>query len=101
MTYLLFAEDARFYLDGGCYGDWYGKYNYEWLSKETASVDGIVKKWKEAGFRYVLVNHERAVSAQSIFFPGFADSAFTRPSFDLPGAERLFSDGRYSVFRLE
>jgi len=100
-TYLLFTESARYYVEGPSYGDWYGKYSYTWLARNADSLEGILGKWKRERFRYILVNHERAAHASSIFTAEFGSSAFADAGAELRGAERVFTDGRYSVVRLD
>jgi hypothetical protein len=100
-TYLLFTESARYYVDGVSYGDWYGRYSFAWLARGADSLQAIMSMWKNGQFQYVLVNHERAAHASSMFTAEFGASALTDPTMELRGAERIFTDGRYSVFRLE
>ncbi|MGA2329731.1 MAG: glycosyltransferase family 2 protein [Bryobacteraceae bacterium] len=100
-TYLLLTPDARYYVDRQSYGDWFGKYSYNWLAEDVDSVRGMLDKLRARGFGYILVDHERAVESSSLFPPEFATSAFVRPAVELPGGQLLFSDGRCSVFRLK
>jgi dolichol-phosphate mannosyltransferase len=101
-TYLLFTESARYYVDGISYGDWYGRYNFIWLTRNADSLQALLSKWKSEQFRYVLVDHQRAAANASLMSTAeFQTSALVNPAVDLPGAPRIFTDGRYSVFRLD
>ncbi len=99
-TYLLFASNAMYYVDGDSYGDWFGKYSFMWLAKNAESIESVVDKLRRERFRYVLVSHADAANVNPAFAAGSRILTLAASSRELPGARRIFSDGRYSVFQL-
>jgi hypothetical protein len=99
-TYLLFCEDCKYHTLSRTWGDWYGDRSYAWLQQGTRSAADVVGKLKAAGFRWVVVNRDRAREGASIFGWDFSQSAFVQPDRELPGAQTLYSDRHFGVFQL-
>ena len=78
-VYLLLAENARYYVDRQSYGDWFGHYSYTWLAKDVDSIRGMLDKLRAGGFGYILVDHERAAGASSVFPPRVCDVGVCAP----------------------
>ena len=100
-TYLLFAPQARFYIDTVSFGDSFGHYSYDWLFEGVDSDQGLVAKLKDAGFQYLLVDHRNVRRSSDKYPQALRDSAFRTPKGEPAGVKRAFSDRGYSVFRLE
>jgi hypothetical protein len=99
-TYLLFCEDCKYYTLTRTWGDWYGDRNYAWLQQGTRSASDVVGRLKAAGFRWIVVNRDRAREGAPIFDWDFGQSAFLQPDRELPGAQTLYSDRHFAVFQL-
>lgn len=99
-TYLLFCEEYKYYLDTAAWGDWFGDFSYGWLSQNVARADDIPEKLGAHGFRWLVVERERARQASSWFGKGLESSLLLKPYGDLPGARTVYSDRTLAVFRL-
>jgi len=70
-----------------------------WLARDTDSVESMIVRWRQAGFRFVVVNH--AGCQRSSIFPRRLPGL--RPSHVAPWSCRADGgcspDGRYSVFQ--
>ena len=100
-AYLLLAPQTRFYVNTVSFGDWFGHYSYGWLFQGVDSDQALVAKLKDAGFQYLLVDHRNVRRSSDKGLQAFRDSAFRTPEVELTEAGRIFSDRRYSVFRLD
>lgn len=99
-TYLLFCEEYKYYLDTPAWGDWFGDLSYRWLSQNVSVADDIPQKLRKLGFRWMVVERERARRASSWFGKGLNGSLLLKPYADLPGAHTVYSDRTLAVFRL-
>ncbi|MBI4874855.1 MAG: hypothetical protein HY822_09520 [Acidobacteria bacterium] len=99
-TYLLFCEQCGYYVHSRTWGDWFGERGYSWLADGTRSADDVLKRLREAGFRWLLVSRDRARPSASVFGWDFANSAFLRPDLELPGARAIYSDRAFAVFQI-
>lgn len=104
-VYTWFCDDIRLYAPGKSFGDWFGGYTYTWLGNvhvgpKISSVDEMIARLKAEGFRFVILDRERAAQMGSIYGRTMLDSAIMRPQVKVPGTEIVFDDGRYAVFRL-
>ena len=100
-TYLLLAPRTRFYVNTVSFGDWFGHYSYDWLFQGVDSDQALVAKLKDAGFQFLLVDRWNVRQSSAHYPQGLRDSAFRTPEAEPPGVGRIFSDRRYSVFRLD
>ena len=100
-TYLLLAPRTRFYVNTVSFGDWFGHYSYGWLFQGVDSDQALVAKLKDAGFQFLLVDRRNVRQSSAHYPQGLRDSALRTPEAEPPGVERIFSDRRYSVFRLD
>lgn len=89
--YLLAAEAAHYYVNGPAYGDWFGQYSFFWLASGVTSEEAMIRKLKGAGFEFILV--DRVEAARNFLV--------IRRNGPLPFTESLYSDGRYSVLRIQ
>lgn len=97
-VYLLFAENARYYVKAPAYGDWFGEYGYRWLGQDVRSVPDVVSKWKNSGFQFILIHTATARTSGPAIFPDIrAEDAFAGT---LPGSEKVYSDNEYAVYRI-
>lgn len=92
-VYLLFCEDYRYYLDPPASGDWFGPYNYRWLSQGLTAPEDFVERVRRLGFRFVSTDLTRVARHGGVFQLPFGD-------FRLPGARVVYHDGRYVVLEL-
>lgn len=99
-TYLLFAENARYYVDAVSYGDWFGKYSYVWLAKDSSSVMSVVEKLRREGFTYLLVNRQNLAAQISFLCGKCSPEDFFYLDGRLRDVERIFADDRYLIFKL-
>lgn len=105
LTYTWFCDDLRFYTPGKSYGDWFGGYTYAWLGnvhsgKKLRTPQEMATRLKQHGFRYVIVDRERASTGASIYGGAFLSTGIVKPFVAVEGYQPLFDDGRYVVFRL-
>lgn len=104
-TYTWFCDDIRAYTPGLSYGDWFGAYTYTWLGdvntgKPILSTSAMLARLRQNGFRFIIIDRQRAERGGTIYGQEFLSSGLVRPFAPLPGAETIFDDGRYWVFRL-
>ncbi len=104
-TYTWFCDDIRAYTPGLSFGDWFGGYTYTWLGdvntgKPILSTSAMLARLRQNGFRFVIVDRQRAERGGTIYGQEFLASGLVRPFTPLPGAQTIFDDGRYWVFRL-
>lgn len=104
-TYTWFCDDIRAYTPGLSFGDWFGGYTYTWLGdvntgKPILSTSAMLARLKQNGFRFVIIDRQRAERGGTIYGQEFLSTGLVRPFQPLPGTETIFDDGRYWVFRL-
>lgn len=101
-VYLWFCEDARYYVAARAEGDWFGPFSYEWALPPDAPLDFASDRLARAGFRWILLDRERAKRNVRLYGEAFAASAFAeRWRAAPPGLGLVYDDERYSVFRLD
>lgn len=106
MVYTWFCDDIRAYTPGKSYGDWFGGYTYTWLGNvhgggpKISEARVMLERLKASGFRYVIVDRQRAETGGTIYGGKFLESGLVKPAVPVPGTETVFDDGRYAVFRL-
>ncbi len=105
LVYTWFCDDIRAYTPGKSYGDWFGGYTYTWLGNvhsgtPLTDVARMIARLKQNGFRYIIVDRERAKRGGTIYQGNFLQSGMVKPFTPVPGVETVFDDGRYAVFRL-
>lgn len=101
-VYLWFCEDARYYVTARPDGDWFGPFSYEWALPSDAPLDFAADRLARAGFRWILLDRERAKRNAKAFGEPFSQSALVERWRDAPPGLRLvYDDERYSVFRLD
>lgn len=94
LTYLWFAEDARYYVRTRAEGDWFGSHRFG----QAASLDRL----REWGVRYILIDRTRAAYSGRIYGPQFGSTALVMRFGPVPaGLSLVYDDERYSVFRLD
>lgn len=104
-VYLWFCDDAKFYVPGVAYGDWFGTYTYGWLGNVNQpnpihDLPTMLGRLKGVGMKYVLVDRERASKGGTIYGGAFLSTGIVKPFVPIPGVQVLFDDGRHIVFRL-
>lgn len=99
-VYLLFAEQANYYVDSLAYGDWFGRYNFMHLFRNAGSFAGVLDHLRRAGFDYVLIDRFRTATFVSTHFAGFADADLVKGEASFPETTCIFRDERFSVLRL-
>jgi hypothetical protein len=104
-VYTWFCDDAKAYVPGKAYGDWFSAYDYHWLGNTRAadkitSVEGLLARLKANGFRYVMLDRERAAQGGTIYTGSFLSTGFVKRFVPIPGIDILYDDGKYLVFRL-
>lgn len=104
-VYTWFCDDAKAYMPGKAYGDWFSAYDYHWLGNtrqpnKITTVEGLLRRFKDNGFRYVMLDRERAARGGTIYTGSFLSTGFVNRFVPVPGIEVLFDDGKYLVFRL-
>lgn len=104
-VYTWFCEDLRFYAPGKSYGDWFGGYTYTWLGNvhtgpKIREAAAMVARLKSEGFRFAIVDRERAAHGGTIYGGAFLETGIVKPFVAVPGTAIVFDDGRYVVFRL-
>lgn len=104
-VYLWFCDDAKFYTPGLLYGDWFGAYTYTWLGNVNQpnpihDLPTMLARLKAAGFRYVLVDRDRAARGGTIYGGDFLSTGIVKPFVPIPGVEVIYDDGRQLAFRL-
>ena len=98
-VYILHVEPARYHLDSTAYGDWFERYSYPWLWKDTSSLAEALDKLRRAGFRYLLANqHQVAPPARAL--TGARIETLTPPSAAASGAEVIHADQTYLALKL-
>jgi hypothetical protein len=105
LVYTWFCDDIRAYAPGKSYGDWFGGYTYTWLGNVHAGekirdAGTMVTRLKATGFKYIIVDRQRAARGGTIYGGEFLSSGLVKPFVKVPGTETIFDDGRYAVFRL-
>ncbi len=104
-VYTWFCDDIRAYAPGLSFGDWFGGYTYTWLGnvhegKKLTEATDMIARLKQEGFKYVIVDRQRAERGGTIYGGGFLSTGLVKPFVAVPGTETIFDDGRYAVFRL-
>ena len=104
-VYTWFCDDIRLYAPGKSYGDWFGAFTYTWLGNvhggpKIQSVDEMIARLKAEGFRFVILDRERAAQMGSIYGRTMLDSGVLAAGNQPKGTEIVFDDGRYAVYRL-
>jgi hypothetical protein len=105
LVYTWFCDDLRFYAPGKSYGDWFGEYTYTWLGNvhggtKLRTPREMAARLKQHGFRYVMIDRERARTGGSIYGGNFLSTGIVKPFEPVPGYECVYEDGKYAVFRL-
>lgn len=101
-AYLWFCEDARYYVRAHSFGDWFGTLRYGAIGPPGATPQQLLVSLRGAGFRYLLVDRDRALRGGTIYSNEFLQSGFARAGGALPpGLAQIYSDGRYVVWRIE
>ncbi len=94
LTYLWFAEDARYYVRTRAEGDWFGAHSFG----DATSLDRL----REWGVRYILMDRERAAYNGRIYGEQFGTTALVKRFGPVPaGLTLIYDDERYSVFRFD
>ncbi|MCX6592575.1 MAG: hypothetical protein NTZ56_13720 [Acidobacteria bacterium] len=94
LTYLWFAEDARYYVRSRAEGDWFGSHSFA----QATSLHRL----REWGVRYVLIDRDRAAYSGRIYGPQFGATALVKRFGPVPaGLTLIYDDERYSVFRID
>ncbi len=104
-VYLWFCDDARFYFPGRLYGDWFGGFTYTWLGNVHAAspirdLPSMIRRLREHGFRYVVIDRERASRGATIYGGDILETGLVRPFVPIPGTETLYDDHRLAVLRI-
>jgi hypothetical protein len=104
-VYLWFCDEARFYVPGRTYGDWFGAYTYPWLGnvggkEPIRELPALLEKLKAHGFRYVLADRQRARQMATIYGPQILSTGLVDPFAPIPGVEVIYDDHHYVAFRL-
>ena len=100
-VYLWFCEDARFHVRATSYGDWLGDYSYSWLGRGATSTQQMLDRLRGAGFKYIMVDRERAKQDGESYLNDFRQSAFVRDEGPSGDAQSVIREGRYRVFKLD
>ena len=100
-VYLWFCEDNRFHVRATSYGDWIGEYSYGWLGRQAASTQQMIDRLRGAGFKYVMVDRDRANQGGVSYRNDFLRSAFVLDEGTSGGAELVIREGRYRVFKID
>ena len=100
-VYLWFCEDARFHVRATSYGDWLGDYSYPWLGRGATSTQQMLERLRGAGFKYIMVDRERAKQSGESYLNDFLESAFVRDEGPSGDAQLVIRVGRYRVFKLD
>jgi hypothetical protein len=105
MVYTWFCDDIRAYSPGKSYGDWFGGYTYTWLGNvhtgpKITDPAAMIARLKSSGFKYIIVDRERAKRGGTIYGGSFLESGLVKPFVPVPNTQTVFDDGRYAVFRL-
>ena len=100
-VYVWFCEDARFHVRATSYGDWLSDYSYHWLGRGRATTQQMLDRLRGAGFKYVLVDRERAKWGGENYQADFLQSAFVQEEGPAGDAELVIREGRYRVFKLD
>ena len=100
-VYLWFCEDARFHVRATSYGDWLGDYSYQWLGRGATSTQQMLDRLRGAGFKYIMVDRDRAKQGGVSYRNDFLRSAFVLDEGTSGGAELVIREGRYRVFKID
>jgi hypothetical protein len=105
MVYTWFCDDIRAYSPGKSYGDWFGGYTYTWLGNvhtgpKITDPAAMIARLKSSGFKYIIVDRERAKRGGTIYGGTFLESGLVKPFVTVPNTQTVFDDGRYAVYRL-
>lgn len=100
-VYLWFCEDTRFHVRSTSYGDWFGDYNFGWLGAGAQTTQQMLDRLRGAGFRYIVVDRERAKVGGTIYRNDFLQTAFVKDEGTMGDAQLIIRDGRYRVFKLD
>lgn len=100
-TYLWFCEDARYYVNGPTDGDWFGEHTFNWLGRDSASLEVMMNRLRQAGFRYLVVDRDYTRRFASIYPPAYLESGFVADEGPTGGARLIINEGRVRVYSLD
>jgi hypothetical protein len=100
-VYLWFCEDVRFHLRATSYGDWFGLYNFNWLGRKAETTQKMLDRLRGAGFKYIVVDRDRANVGGTIYDNDFLQTAFVQDEGPSGDAQLVIREGRYRVFKLD
>ena len=83
------------------YGDWLGDYNFHWLGRGQATTQQMLDRLRGAGFKYIMVDRERAKWGGENYQADFLRSAFVLDEGPSGDAQLVIREGRYRVFKLD
>ncbi len=83
-VYLWFCEDQRFHVRSMSYGDWIGDYSFGWLGRNAATTQQMLDRLRGAGFKYILVDRERAKAGGRGYQNDFLKTAFVQDPLSPP-----------------
>lgn len=100
-TYLWFCEDARYYVQGPTDGDWFGAHTFNWLGRDSASLETMIDRLRAAGFRYLVVDRSYTRRFASIYPAPYLESGFVAEEGPTGGARLVINEGRVRVYSLD
>jgi hypothetical protein len=100
-VYLLFCEDLRYHLRPSAAGEWFADLDYGWAGEGAPDAGAVIARIRAAGFRYLIVNRDRAVREGTLYERDFLSTGFVIRGAPTPGAVLLFEDGAFALYRLD